>query len=68
MTDDNKWSPDKDAALKALIRETVKGAGAMSADAIPHQIKEQIRAHASGDIDVEAYVAKVLAEIKKAGS
>lgn len=59
---ESSWSPDSEAALKTLIRETVKSAGVMTPDALPHQLIDAIKRHASGDVDIDAYIKKVLKE------
>ncbi len=55
----------KEDALKALIRETVASAGAMAPDDIPHKVKERIRGHACGDLDVDAYIREAMKARKK---
>ncbi|MCB2097974.1 MAG: hypothetical protein KDE05_10100 [Parvularculaceae bacterium] len=54
----------KEEALKKLIRQTVDNAGAIAPDDIPHKVKERIRGQATGDLDVDAYIAKVLQDRK----
>lgn len=60
------WKPDDEEALKALIRKTIQSAGAIDPAAIPSKVKERLRGQATGDLDVEAYIAEALAETKKA--
>ena len=57
------WKPDE-AALKALIRETLLAAGPLDPNALPHKVKERLRGHATGELDVDAYIKEVLAETK----
>lgn len=67
MTDKKQWSPDKEAALKALIRQTIDAAGAADADSLPHRVKQRLKGQATGDLDVDAYVKEVLKERKRRG-
>ncbi len=61
------WTPDKDAALKALIRQTVNALGDLDPDQIPHLVKQRLEGRATGDVDVETYAREVLKEIKRSG-
>lgn len=61
------WKPHDDEALKALIRKTIKSAGAIDPAAIPSKVKERLKGQATGDLDVDAYIAEALAEAKKKG-
>ena len=66
MTDKpSDWKPDDDDALKALIRKTIKSAGAIDPAAIPSKVRERLKGQATGDLDVDAYIAETLAEAKK---
>ncbi|MEX0644904.1 MAG: hypothetical protein WD076_06320 [Parvularculaceae bacterium] len=65
MANKSAWSPDKVAALKMLIRQTIDAAGAADPASIPHRVKERLKGQATGDLDIEAYVKQVLAERKK---
>lgn len=62
-----KWSPDKEAALKALIRQTIDAAGAADSDSLPHRVKQRLKGQATGDLDVDAYVKEVLKERRRKG-
>ena len=64
MTDKN-WKPDDEESLKALIRATIKSAGSVDPAQLPSKLREQIKACVSGDIDIDAYVKKVLDEERK---
>jgi len=65
MTEDKKWKPEPDEdALKALIRATVMNAGPIDPHMLPHKVRERIKGRATGDLDVEAYIAQVLKETK----
>ncbi|GJL95517.1 MAG: hypothetical protein DHS20C05_19220 [Hyphococcus sp.] len=60
------WKPEgEEEALKALIRATVTAAGPIDPGAIPHKVKERIKGRASGDLDVDAYIKQVMAEMAK---
>jgi hypothetical protein len=59
------WKPDDEEALKALIRETLIAAGPVDPGVIPHRVKERLRGHATGDLDIDAYIKEVLAETAK---
>ena len=67
MTDKKSgWKPaDDEETLKALIRETIHAAGPIAPDALPSKVKERIKGRLSGDIDVDAYIREVMAEMKK---
>ena len=60
-----KWKPDDEESLKDLIRATIKSAGSSDPAQLPSKIREQIKGRVSGDVDIDAYVKKVLAEEKK---
>lgn len=63
MTDKKPtWKPDDEEGLKALIRATIKSAGSIDPALLPSKVREQIKGRVSGDVDVEAYVKRVLAE------
>lgn len=57
---------DPAEAIKAIIRATVSAAGEPDPETLPHLVRQQLEGHASGDIDVDAYVEKVLAEMRQA--
>jgi len=65
MADKPVWSPDKEEALKALIRQTIDAAGAGDPSSLPHRVKERLKGRATGELDVEAYVKEVLRERSK---
>ena len=58
------WKPDDEEALKALIRKTIKSAGPIDPAVLPSKVKETLRGRATGDLDVDAYIAEVLAAEK----
>ena len=57
---------DPAEAIKAIIRATVSASGEPDPETLPHLIRQQLEGHASGDIDVDAYVEEVLAEMRRA--
>ena len=61
------WKPDDDEALKALIRKTIKSAGEIDPAAIPSKVRERLKGQATGDLDVDAYIAEALAEAARKG-
>lgn len=65
MADEKSWKPKDDEALKELIRETIKAAGPLGPDAIPHKVRERLRGRATGDLDIDSYIKEVIAESKK---
>ena len=66
MTEDNSgWRPDDEEAVKALIRAAIAAAGPMDAATLPSRVKERLKGQATGDLDVDAYIKDVLAEINR---
>ena len=65
MTDKTGWSPDKEEAVKKLIRQTIASAGDEDPAALPHRVRERLKGQATGDIDVDAYVREVLRDKRK---
>jgi len=59
---DKKWKPDDEESLKELIRATIKSAGAIDPAQLPSKVREQVKGRVSGDVDIDAYVKKMLAE------
>lgn len=68
MAEKTSWTPDKEEALKSLIRATIEAAGPIDPASIPHLVKEKLRGQATGDLDVEAYAREVLKELRKKGA
>lgn len=62
MADKSTWSPDKEEALKQLIRQTIDAAGAGDPETLPHRVRERLKGRVSGDLDIEDYVKEVLRE------
>lgn len=66
MTDQKSdWKPDNAEALKALIRATIAAAGPLDPAAIPSRVKERIKGQAVGDLDVDALINEIVADIGK---
>lgn len=57
---------DPAEAIRAIIRATVSAAGEPDPDTLPHLVRQQLEGHATGDMDVDAYVKKVLREMREA--
>ena len=57
---------DPKEAIRAIIRATVSAAGEPDPDTLPHLVRARLEGHAGGDVDVDAYVAEVLEEMKRA--
>jgi hypothetical protein len=58
------WTPDTEEAAKKLIRETIAAAGSLDPATIPHRVKERLKGQATGDLDVDDYIRRALAEQK----
>ncbi len=58
---------DREAALKALIRDTIAKAGNLPPEAIPHRVKTRLRNQAVGDTDIDRLIEEALAEQRNAG-
>jgi hypothetical protein len=56
------WKPEDEESIKALIRATIKNAGSSDPALLPSKVREQIKGRITGDIDIDAYVKRVLAE------
>lgn len=59
------WRPDASEALKHLIRQTIKAAGPIDPATLPHHLRERLRAQASGDAELDACIAEVIAEMRR---
>ncbi len=62
---DKKWKPEDEESLKDLIRATIKSAGPTDPAQLPSKVRERIKGRVSGDVDIDAYVKKVLEEERK---
>jgi len=65
MTEKPGWTPDRDAAIRALIRQTIDSAGAMPPDQLPHHIRTRLAGQIDGRPDIEGYIAQILKEERK---
>lgn len=59
------WKPDDTEALKALIRATIAAVGPLDPAAIPSRVRERIKGQAVGDLDVDALIKEIIADIGK---
>lgn len=59
------WKPDKDEALKALIRETINSAGPLDAAALPHHVKARLKDQVKGDVDLDRLIDEALKARKR---
>jgi hypothetical protein len=65
MAETSKPQLDKEA-LRRIIEATVSASGEPDPSTLPHQVRRRIEGQATGDIDVDAYIAEVLETMKKA--
>jgi len=56
------WTPDRREALKAIIRDTIRSAGEMAPDQLPHHIRQRLKDQVDGTADMDRIIADVLAE------
>jgi hypothetical protein len=59
------WKPEKKEAIKALIRDTINAAGPTSPDALPHKIRDKVKAQIEGEIDLDVLIAEVLRDMRR---
>ena len=57
---------DAAETIKAIIRATVSAAGEPDPETLPHLIRKRLEGQVSGDVDIDAYVAEVMAEMRNA--
>lgn len=67
MTNGTISKGEREKALKALIRETIAGSGALTPDVIPHRVKERLKSQADGDVDLDRLIHEAIVEQKKKG-
>ncbi|MEQ1929644.1 MAG: hypothetical protein ABL957_03810 [Parvularculaceae bacterium] len=60
-----KFVPEDDKALKKLVRETAKAAGADDLTTPHRRTRARLKAQAAGEIDVDEYVKRQKADQKK---
>lgn len=51
--------------IRAIIRATVSAAGEPDPQTLPHLVRQRLQGHATGDMDVDAYVKEVLEDMRK---
>lgn len=56
---------EREKALKALIRETIAATGELPPDAIPHRVKERLKAQTIDDADLDRLIREAMANQKK---
>jgi hypothetical protein len=56
---------DKAKALDKLMKQTIRSAGAVAPDEIPHRTKDRLRGVASGEMHVDDYVKELKKPKKK---
>ena len=67
MSSRSEWTPDRTAALKALIRDTIRSAGTIAPDRLPHHIRQRLRDQVDGNADLDRIIKDVIAEEKAKG-
>ena len=56
------WKPDREEALKTLIRQTIKSAGDISPADLPHAIKARLKNQTDVDADLDKLIKDILKE------
>ncbi|MEL6111272.1 MAG: hypothetical protein AAFR20_00570 [Pseudomonadota bacterium] len=64
MTKNTTWTPDRETALRAVIRDTLKSAGDIPPDQLPHHVRQRLRDQVDGSVDLDTVIASILAEEK----
>lgn len=69
MSDENKpgqWTPQYDEkTLRGLVEEAVRAIGVQDPMLSPSKIRERLVGRVTGDIDLDALIKDVLADLKK---
>ncbi len=65
MTEKSAWTPDRDAAIRELIRQTIDSAGEIPPDQLPHHIRTRLAGQIEGKPDIEGYISQILKEERK---
>ena len=65
MAQDPTWMPDREAALRALIRETLAAAGDIPPDQLPHHIRARLKDQVAGNPDIDGYIEDIVAEERR---
>jgi hypothetical protein len=56
------WKPDREEALKTLIRQTIKSAGDTTPAELPHVIKARLKDQAGEGADLDRLIKEILKE------
>ena len=56
------WTPDRDAAIRAIIEQTISATGDVDAGELPHRLKAALKSHVTEGPDLDALVEKILKE------
>jgi len=64
---DKKWQPDKEEAIRNIIRATVAASGSIKPEELPHLVRTRLEGQVSGDVNLDSYIQSVLDEMKKPG-
>ena len=59
---DSKSQLDRDAAIRALIRQTVTAMGETAPEALPHRVRERLKGQIEGEADFDRILKDVLRE------
>ncbi|GGY40189.1 hypothetical protein [Parvularcula lutaonensis] len=65
MSDKAAQTLDEDA-IRRIIEATVAAAGEPDPSTLPHLVRQRLQGQATGDIDLEQYIKRVLREMRKA--
>lgn len=59
-------TPDREEAIRKLIRQTIASMGDVEADRLPHLIRERLKGQVSGEVDLNRYLKDLAAEWERA--
>lgn len=62
MVNSSDWTPNRDEAIKALIRDTISASGSVPPDQLPHHIRQRLKGQIEGVTDMDAVIAEIIAE------
>ena len=62
MASPNQSQLDREAAIRALIRQTLTAMGETAPEALPHRVRERLRDQIAGDTDFDRILKDVLKE------
>ena len=60
-----RWKPDQNTVLRNLIRTTIKAAGGLKADELPHLVRQKLAGQL--DKDADSTIRDVIQEMKDKG-